>query len=42
VNPIAICYRLPPPLFGEHTSAILQSLGYSAQDVRAMASDSAT
>jgi crotonobetainyl-CoA:carnitine CoA-transferase CaiB-like acyl-CoA transferase len=37
-----VSYRLPPPLLGEHTSAILQSLGYSAEEVRAMAADSAT
>jgi crotonobetainyl-CoA:carnitine CoA-transferase CaiB-like acyl-CoA transferase len=37
-----VSYRLPPPLLGEHTIAILQSLGYTAEDVRAMASDSAT
>ena len=35
-------YRLPPPLLGEHTSAILQSLGYSTEDVRIMAAESAT
>jgi crotonobetainyl-CoA:carnitine CoA-transferase CaiB-like acyl-CoA transferase len=37
-----VSYRLPPPLLGEHTSAILQGLGYSAKQVRAMAADSAT
>jgi crotonobetainyl-CoA:carnitine CoA-transferase CaiB-like acyl-CoA transferase len=37
-----VSYRLPPPLLGEHTSAILRSLGYSANDVRAMAAESAT
>jgi crotonobetainyl-CoA:carnitine CoA-transferase CaiB-like acyl-CoA transferase len=37
-----VSYRLPPPLLGEHTRAILQSLGYSAEEVRAMAADSAT
>jgi formyl-CoA transferase len=36
-----VSYRLPPPLLGEHTNAILQSLGYSAENVRAMAADSA-
>jgi formyl-CoA transferase/CoA:oxalate CoA-transferase len=35
-------YRLPPPLLGEHTSEVLQGLGYSSEAVRAMASDSAT
>jgi formyl-CoA transferase len=37
-----VSYRLPPLLLGEHTSAILQSLSYSAEDVRAMAAKSAT
>jgi crotonobetainyl-CoA:carnitine CoA-transferase CaiB-like acyl-CoA transferase len=37
-----VSYRLPPPLLGEHTSAILQSLGYSTEDVRIMAAESAT
>jgi crotonobetainyl-CoA:carnitine CoA-transferase CaiB-like acyl-CoA transferase len=32
-----VSYRLPPPLLGEHTAEILQSLGYSAQDVHAIA-----
>jgi crotonobetainyl-CoA:carnitine CoA-transferase CaiB-like acyl-CoA transferase len=27
-----VSYRLPPPLLGEHTDQILQSLGYSSQD----------
>jgi glutaryl-CoA transferase len=35
-------YRLPPPLLGEHTSAILQSLGYTAEEVKSIASGSAT
>ena len=35
-------YRLPPPLLGEHTAEILQSLGYTTEDVRTMAADSAT
>lgn len=34
-------YRLPPPLLGEHTAEILQDLGYSAKDVRAIAANSA-
>ena len=37
-----VSYRLPPPLLGEHTREILQSLGYTIEDVRAMAADSAT
>ncbi len=37
-----VSYRLPPPLLGEHTGEILQSLGYTADDVRAMAAESAT
>ena len=37
-----VSYRLPPPLLGEHTHEILQSLGYSANDVQAMAADHAT
>ena len=37
-----VSYRLPPPLLGEHSGAILQSLGYSAEDTRTMAADSAT
>ncbi len=37
-----VSYRLPPPLLGEHTGEILQGLGYSAEDTRAMAAESAT
>ncbi|OLD81143.1 MAG: hypothetical protein AUF67_09340, partial [Acidobacteria bacterium 13_1_20CM_58_21] len=37
-----VSYRLPPPTLGEHTSEILQGLGYSREDVQAMAADSAT
>ncbi len=37
-----VSYRLPPPVLGEHTGEILQSLGYSAEDVQAMATESAT
>ena len=37
-----VSYRLPPPLLGEHTSAILQGLGYSSEAVRVMASEAAT
>ena len=35
-------YRLPPPLLGEHTVAILESLGYTPEDVQTMAVESAT
>jgi len=34
-------YRLPPPLLGEHTSTILQSLGYATEDIKQMATESA-
>jgi crotonobetainyl-CoA:carnitine CoA-transferase CaiB-like acyl-CoA transferase len=37
-----VTYRLPPPLLGEHTSQILQTLGYSSEDIRTMAAESAT
>jgi crotonobetainyl-CoA:carnitine CoA-transferase CaiB-like acyl-CoA transferase len=37
-----VSYRLPPPMLGEHTSAILQSLDYSAEDAQAMAAEFAT
>jgi len=37
-----ISYRLPPPLLGEHTGTILQSLGYTVDEVKSMASESAT
>lgn len=37
-----VSYRLPPPLLGEHTGAILESLGYAAAEVKAMAAESAT
>jgi crotonobetainyl-CoA:carnitine CoA-transferase CaiB-like acyl-CoA transferase len=30
-------YRLAPPLLGEHTNDILQSLGYSGDDAEALA-----
>jgi crotonobetainyl-CoA:carnitine CoA-transferase CaiB-like acyl-CoA transferase len=36
-----VSYRLPPPLLGEHTNAILESLGYSAGEVKSMAAESA-
>lgn len=35
-----VSYRLPPPLLGEHSSAVLQSLGYSPEEVRAVSADS--
>jgi len=35
-----VSYRLPPPLLGEHTGEILQSLGYAAAEVKAMAAES--
>jgi crotonobetainyl-CoA:carnitine CoA-transferase CaiB-like acyl-CoA transferase len=37
-----VSYRLPPPLLGEHTSQILESLGYRAEEVKSMAGGSAT
>jgi crotonobetainyl-CoA:carnitine CoA-transferase CaiB-like acyl-CoA transferase len=37
-----VSYRLPPPLLGEHTSEILESLGYTAEQVKSMAGGSAT
>jgi crotonobetainyl-CoA:carnitine CoA-transferase CaiB-like acyl-CoA transferase len=37
-----ISYRLPPPLLGEHTNAVLQSLGYTPDELRAMTAASAT
>jgi len=37
-----VSYRLPPPLLGEHTGEILQSLGYTAEEVKSMANGSAT
>jgi crotonobetainyl-CoA:carnitine CoA-transferase CaiB-like acyl-CoA transferase len=37
-----VSYRLPPPLLGEHTTEVLQGLGYSPEDVRAMTADSGT
>jgi crotonobetainyl-CoA:carnitine CoA-transferase CaiB-like acyl-CoA transferase len=35
-----VSYRLPPPLLGEHTGEILESLGYTAQEVKSMATES--
>lgn len=37
-----VSYRLPPPLLGEHTDKILESLGYTAEEVKSMAGGSAT
>jgi crotonobetainyl-CoA:carnitine CoA-transferase CaiB-like acyl-CoA transferase len=37
-----VSYRLPPPLLGEHTGKILESLGYTAEEVESMAGGSAT
>jgi crotonobetainyl-CoA:carnitine CoA-transferase CaiB-like acyl-CoA transferase len=37
-----VSYRLPPPLLGEHTTEILRNLGYTADETRTMAADSAT
>ena len=37
-----VTYRLPPPLLGEHTSVILEGLGYSAEAMQSMAAESAT
>src|SRR5882724_9621994 len=36
-----VSYRLPPPMLGEHTYEILQSLGYTAEEVKSMAGGSA-
>ena len=35
-----VSYRLPPPLLGEHTKEVLQSLGYSADEIRAITKSS--
>jgi crotonobetainyl-CoA:carnitine CoA-transferase CaiB-like acyl-CoA transferase len=37
-----VSYRLPPPLLGEHTGEILQSLGYTDEEMKSMARESAT
>jgi crotonobetainyl-CoA:carnitine CoA-transferase CaiB-like acyl-CoA transferase len=36
-----VSYRFPPPLLGEHTGTILQSLGYTAEEVKSMGAESA-
>ena len=36
-----VSYRLPPPLLGEHTAQILRSLGYSGDEARAVAPETA-
>jgi crotonobetainyl-CoA:carnitine CoA-transferase CaiB-like acyl-CoA transferase len=37
-----VSYRLPPPLLGEHTSEILGGLGYTTEEMKSMAAESAT
>ena len=37
-----VSYRLPPPRLGEHTAAILRSLGYSENEVHTVGTKSAT
>jgi crotonobetainyl-CoA:carnitine CoA-transferase CaiB-like acyl-CoA transferase len=37
-----VSYRFPPPLLGEHSGAILQSLGYTVDQVKSLASESTT
>jgi crotonobetainyl-CoA:carnitine CoA-transferase CaiB-like acyl-CoA transferase len=37
-----VSYRLPPPLLGEHTSEVLESLGYTAEEAKSMSAESAT
>jgi crotonobetainyl-CoA:carnitine CoA-transferase CaiB-like acyl-CoA transferase len=32
-----VSYRLPPPLLGEHTTEVMQSLGYAATEAKMMA-----
>ena len=36
-----VSYRLPPPLLGEHTTEVLQGLGYTTDEVRAITGASA-
>jgi len=33
LSDMPVSYRLPPPLLGEHTGEILQSLGYSKDQI---------
>jgi crotonobetainyl-CoA:carnitine CoA-transferase CaiB-like acyl-CoA transferase len=35
-----VSYRLPPPVLGEHTSEILQGLGYSAEELETLGRES--
>jgi crotonobetainyl-CoA:carnitine CoA-transferase CaiB-like acyl-CoA transferase len=35
-------YRFPPPLLGEHTTAVLRGLGYSDEEVRIMSGSAAS
>jgi crotonobetainyl-CoA:carnitine CoA-transferase CaiB-like acyl-CoA transferase len=37
-----VSYRLPPPLLGEHSVEILESLGYTREEIKSMAADSGT
>jgi crotonobetainyl-CoA:carnitine CoA-transferase CaiB-like acyl-CoA transferase len=37
-----VSYRLPPPLLGEHTREILESLGYTSEEVKSLAGGSTT
>jgi crotonobetainyl-CoA:carnitine CoA-transferase CaiB-like acyl-CoA transferase len=37
-----VSYRLPPPLLGEHTREILESLGYTSEEAKSMAGGPAT
>jgi crotonobetainyl-CoA:carnitine CoA-transferase CaiB-like acyl-CoA transferase len=34
-------YRLPPPVLGEHTTAILKELGLTAEEIRAAQAEGA-
>jgi glutaryl-CoA transferase len=37
-----VSYRFPPPLLGEHTTEVMQGLGYAMAELKAMAAESAT
>ena len=37
-----VSYRLPPPMLGEHTRKILESLGYTAEEVKSIGAATAT